>query len=265
MRDIFLFSKETKLGAKTEQNRQCDVTYLRATGNPKERSNATLTFPPGRVATVYRYLRFADTIRSCSTFRPLSVDVQLRYFTEPGVHGIYIERALCTTSCILLGIERSRTCARCTRHKFQRPYRFVNHISSVAAVCRTRTRVSLKPTRTFHGKGSIFPFFFLFSLCVSGLFSLRKTSRRRTIYDVIRRRGSKFVSGSFRNKQVEMKGVPYYPRRRVYRDFWSLVPETRCNLLKTLNEKSKSETNVFCCANRSLLNAERRIEGLGFP
>lgn len=181
------------------------------------------------------------------------------------MHGIYIERALCTTSCILLGIERSRTCARCTRHKFQRPYRFVNHISSVAAVCRTRTRVSFKPARTFHGKGSIFPFFSLFSLCVSGLFSLRKTSCRRTMYNVIRRRASKFVSGSFRNKQVETKGIPYYPRRRAYRDFWRLVPETRSDLLETLNEKSKSQMNVFCSANRSLLNAERRTGRLGFP
>lgn len=180
------------------------------------------------------------------------------------MHGIYIERALCTTSCILLGIERSRTCARCTRHKFQRPYRFVNHISSVAAVCRTRTRVSFKPARTFHGKGSIFPFS-LFSLCVSGLFSLRKTSCRRTMYNVIRRRASKFVSGSFRKKQVETKGIPYYPRRRAYRDFWRLVPETRSNLLETLNEKSKSQMNVFCSANRSLLNAERRTGRLGFP
>lgn len=194
----------------------------------------------------------------------MSVDIQLRYFTEPGVHGIYIECALCTTSCILLRIERSRTCARCTRHKFQRPYRFVNHISSVAAVCRTRTRVSFKPARTFHGKGSIFPFFFLFTLCVSGLFSFRKTSCRRTMYNVTRRRGSKFVSGSFRNEQVEMKGIPYYPRRCVYRDFWRVVPETRCDLLKTLNEKSKSEMNVFRSANSSLLNAERRIERLGF-
>lgn len=62
-----------------------------------------------------------------------------------------------------------------------------------------------------------------------------------------------------------MKGIPYYPRRCIYREFWRLVPETRCNLLETLNEKSKSEMNAFCSANRSLLNAERRIERLGFP